>query len=225
MSLPNAITREDFYLNKIANPSDDHELPDAITRTQKYLKAIAEKKEDGGYGMIVTVTKTGDTYTADKTYNEVKAAVDSGVSVVVNISATNALYPFSYVAAGSYIFKIDNYSGSDTPATGFKSLSNIHEQIVAIKADGVDVQDIYFFTGSGVSVTNGGTITATAYALIHNHFSSGLNVRLYTIVDNKRIFLFGDSCNADITEFDFVNYKAGITAHIAANRTVTITTT
>lgn len=42
MSLPNAITREDFYLNKIANPSDDHELPDAITRTQHYLKAIAE---------------------------------------------------------------------------------------------------------------------------------------------------------------------------------------
>ena len=42
MSLPNAITREDFYLNKIANPSDDHELPDAITRHQHYLKAIAE---------------------------------------------------------------------------------------------------------------------------------------------------------------------------------------
>ena len=42
MSLPNAITREDFYLNKIANPSDDHELPDAITRQQHYLKAIAE---------------------------------------------------------------------------------------------------------------------------------------------------------------------------------------
>lgn len=48
MSLPNAITREDFYLNKIANPSDDHELPDAITRTQHYLKAIAENGGGGG---------------------------------------------------------------------------------------------------------------------------------------------------------------------------------
>lgn len=48
MSLPNAITREDFYLNKIANPSDDHELPDAITRTQYYLKAIAENAGGGG---------------------------------------------------------------------------------------------------------------------------------------------------------------------------------
>lgn len=50
MSLPNAITREDFYLNKIANPSDDHELPDAITRTQHYLKAIAENGGGGGGG-------------------------------------------------------------------------------------------------------------------------------------------------------------------------------
>lgn len=48
MSLPNAITREDFYLNKIANPSDDHELPDAITRQQHYLKAIAENAGSGG---------------------------------------------------------------------------------------------------------------------------------------------------------------------------------
>jgi hypothetical protein len=48
MSLPNAITREDFYLNKIANPSDDHELPDAITRQQHYLKAIAENAGGGG---------------------------------------------------------------------------------------------------------------------------------------------------------------------------------
>lgn len=50
MSLPNAITREDFYLNKIANPSDDHELPDAITRQQHYLKAIAENAGGGGGG-------------------------------------------------------------------------------------------------------------------------------------------------------------------------------
>ena len=50
MSLPNAITREDFYLNKIANPSDEHELPDAITRTQHYLKAIAENAGGGGGG-------------------------------------------------------------------------------------------------------------------------------------------------------------------------------
>lgn len=48
MSLPNAITREDYYLNKIANPSDDHELPDAITRQQHYLKAIAENAGGGG---------------------------------------------------------------------------------------------------------------------------------------------------------------------------------
>lgn len=50
MSLPNAITREDFYLNKIANPSDDHDLPDAITRQQHYLKAIAENAGGGGGG-------------------------------------------------------------------------------------------------------------------------------------------------------------------------------
>lgn len=50
MSLPNAITREDYYLNKIANPSDDHELPDAITRQQHYLKAIAENAGGGGGG-------------------------------------------------------------------------------------------------------------------------------------------------------------------------------
>lgn len=50
MSLPNAITREDFYLNKIANPSDDHKLPDAITRQQHYLKAIAENAGGGGGG-------------------------------------------------------------------------------------------------------------------------------------------------------------------------------
>ena len=53
MSLPNAITREDFYLNKIANPSDDHELPDAITRQQHYLKAIAENAGGGGGGSAV----------------------------------------------------------------------------------------------------------------------------------------------------------------------------
>lgn len=52
MSLPNAITREDFYLNKIANPSDDHELPDAITRTQHYLKVIAENGGGGGGGGV-----------------------------------------------------------------------------------------------------------------------------------------------------------------------------
>ena len=225
MSLPNAITRIDKYLNKIANPADDNELPNAITRKDHYLKAIAEKAASGGYGMVVTITKTGNTYTADKTYTEIKAAVDSGVSVVANIPAANALYPFSYVTSGIYIFKIDNYTGADTSNPGFKTLSNMHEQIVAISESGVDVQDIYFFISSGVALTNGAAISATAYLLMHNHFSSGFNVRVSTVVNDKKYFLFGDSCNADMTEFDFVNYGAGITAHIAANRVVTITTT
>ena len=57
MSLPNAITREDFYLNKIANPSDDHELPDAITRQQHYLKAIAENAGGGGGDIQYSTTE------------------------------------------------------------------------------------------------------------------------------------------------------------------------
>lgn len=59
MSLPNAITREDFYLNKIANPTDDQILPDAITRRDCYLKAIADSA--GGSGLPdVTSSDDGD---------------------------------------------------------------------------------------------------------------------------------------------------------------------
>lgn len=73
MSLPNAITREDFYLNKIANPSDDHELPDAITRQQHYLKAIAENAGGGGggaAGSFIDTTNiiTSGTHTQGMTY-------------------------------------------------------------------------------------------------------------------------------------------------------------
>ena len=225
MSLPNAITREDFYLNKIANPSDDHELPDAITRQQHYLKAIAENAEDGSYaGLFVTITGSGTTYTADHTYAEIRAAIESGKNVIV-LNGTNLFVPAFYRADNVEFFAVwgrGRYPSIPSVSGDYvANISNLVDRSITISENDIIVRKITDNTLTSIEFINNQAISESNYAQIQ----SNRHIRGIYNNSSKYIILELTSCNLQQTEFDFVNVAEGITAHVAPDKTVTITTT
>ncbi len=148
MSLPNAITREDFYLNKIANPSDDHELPDAITRQQHYLKAIAENAGGGGGGgsevnysteekLIGTWIDEKPLYQKTLTYNTTISLNDSSWTIIPFMAVPSMDYCAVIFMTTDCIFdnriRLKYENGDIKGATSQESGQNVNNITVTIQ--------------------------------------------------------------------------------------------
>lgn len=217
MSLPNAITREDFYLNKIANPSDDHELPDAITREQHYLKAIAENMANGEYDfLIVHVTKSGDNYIADYTWDEIFSK-----SPQVIVLYETRVYICTRVQSNRITFKRDpafNGSGSILiNGESWGSLTSVVSEQIIVSASSV-THAIYRYACDYIEGIESATSLSTEqYQLLQSMLDE------YSILHNGVIYSLS-KYNTSKTEFDFANAAEGVTAHIAADRSITFGT-
>ena len=88
-----------------------------ITRLEKFLKEYGGSGGGGGGQFIVVVYDTdtsGTKFAADKTYDEISAAIESGMSVVIhkkkNINAANYdVFQHNQTGSGFYKFCLVQY--------------------------------------------------------------------------------------------------------------------
>ena len=71
-------------------------------RLNNIENGIEEAMSSGGGVMIVNVTKSEEDYTTDKTFDEIKAAIDNGQTVVANYQ-NEALTPIGNVVFTNYL--------------------------------------------------------------------------------------------------------------------------
>lgn len=75
------ITREEMFLAKAGG--QDVKTPEPITRREKLLQGIIDNGGGGGAFVVnVLWNESDDTYSTDKTFNEIKTALDNDERVI-----------------------------------------------------------------------------------------------------------------------------------------------
>lgn len=171
--------------------------------------------------LLVTVTKTGNVYTADKTYNEIRPFAEKGKCVVFY---NKVMYHVNSVDTNSISFKRQlNASTVEYNSNGeisYRILARINDMIITINSDNtISYSNQRALPTITVTVTNGETLSESNYNAIKTYITYTLPC--YLLYSDK--FLYVSKYNSAKTEFDFINEDEGIKAHIDANRLVTIT--
>lgn len=171
--------------------------------------------------LLVTITKNDNVYTADKEYSIIREFAIKGKAIVIydglfyalaRVADTFLLFARLFPNnAGSTTGTYDNYiyfgKGTDT----FQQF-NISENSIVYN-------NVRYQWSLPLTVTNGNKISTAEYAMLQRAINGVYSVAYY----NNTVLALSKK-NSGNTEFDFESSDGKVKAHIASNRTVTITT-
>lgn len=161
---------------------------DAVLYTPQTLTDEQQKQardnigaDVGGY-FEIRVTKSGDTYTADKTYNEIKVAVESGLTPVCRMKrwAANAILDDVF-----YYYNWQIVDGRpDANAFTFNNMGISVSRYIAIYTSGVvyyfDAMYNYYTLPTATSTTLGGVEPVAKTDVMTQDVGIDKNGKLYT---------------------------------------------
>lgn len=182
--------------------------------------------------LVVTITRSGTspnyTYTANKTYAQIRQAVLNGGKCILvydytyfspYILYTNRINFYAQVGTNSFQQAINRPGQS---GYGFAQGLQINN-IVVNSDESIEFNSNTLFICPSVAIVNNSTVTDNTYnsMVVSMHVNATVFGRLE--IDGRQYYFTKSSKDSTETEFTFYNYELGLKATVDSNKYCTIT--